>query len=86
MVSDLIDLVPRYNIEDVPLFDSNFLVDRKRALAIARGIIDSKLKFRWDFQTSTDFLASMTEDEVCRWLRVACTTSVLARSRDRRKC
>lgn len=65
VVSDLTELVPRYNIEDVPLFDSNFLVDRKRALAIARGIIDSGLKFRWDFQTSTDFLASMTEDEVC---------------------
>jgi len=64
VVNDLTELVPRYNIEDVPLFDSNFLVDRKRALAIARGIIDGRLKFRWDFQTSTDFLATMTEDEV----------------------
>ena len=64
VVSDLAELVPRYNIDDVPLFDSNFLVDRKRAVAIARGIVDSGLKFRWDFQTSTDFLASMSEDDV----------------------
>ncbi|MBZ5612879.1 MAG: B12-binding domain-containing radical SAM protein [Acidobacteriia bacterium] len=65
VVADLTDLVPRYNIEHVPLFDSNFLVDRKRAVAIARGIIASGVKFRWDFQTSTDFLATMTDEEVC---------------------
>jgi anaerobic magnesium-protoporphyrin IX monomethyl ester cyclase len=65
VVADLADLVPRYNIEHVPLFDSNFLVDRKRAVAIARGIIASGAKFRWDFQTSTDFLATMTDEEVC---------------------
>jgi radical SAM superfamily enzyme YgiQ (UPF0313 family) len=65
VVNDLAELVPRYDIEDVPLFDSNFLVDRKRAVAIARGIIDSGVKFRWDFQTSTDFLATMSDDDIC---------------------
>jgi len=64
VVSELADLVPRYNIEHVPFFDSNFLVDRKRAVAIAKGIVESGVKFRWDFQTSTDFLALMSEDEV----------------------
>jgi anaerobic magnesium-protoporphyrin IX monomethyl ester cyclase len=64
VVNDLADLVPRYEIEHVPLFDSNFLVDRKRAVAIARGIIASGVTFRWDFQTSTDFLALMSEDDV----------------------
>ena len=64
VVSDLADLVPRYNIEHVPLFDSNFLVDRKRAVAIAKGIIGTGVKFQWDFQTSTDFLALMSEDDV----------------------
>ena len=64
VVSDLADLVPRYQIEHVPLFDSNFLVDRKRAVAIAKGIIASGAKFQWDFQTSTDFLALMSEDDI----------------------
>jgi len=64
VVSELADLVPRYQIEHVPLFDSNFLVDRKRAVAIAKGIVESGVKFRWDFQTSTDFLSRMTDDEV----------------------
>jgi len=64
VVEELADLVPRYQIEHVPLFDSNFLVDRKRALAIAKGIIESGVKFQWDFQTSTDFLSLMSEDDV----------------------
>jgi anaerobic magnesium-protoporphyrin IX monomethyl ester cyclase len=64
VVAELAELVPRYNIEHVPLFDSNFLVDRKRALAIAKGIVESGVRFQWDFQTSTDFLALMSEEEV----------------------
>ena len=64
VVNDLAELVPRYNIEHVPFFDSNFLVDRKRAVAIARGIVATGIKFQWDFQTSTDFLALMSEDDV----------------------
>jgi anaerobic magnesium-protoporphyrin IX monomethyl ester cyclase len=65
VVAELSELVPRYDIEHVPFFDSNFLVDRKRAVAIAKGIVDSGVKFQWDFQTSTDFLALMSEEDVC---------------------
>lgn len=64
VLNDLTELVPRYKIEHVPFFDSNFLVDRKRAVAIAKGIVESGIKFQWDFQTSTDFLALMSEDDV----------------------
>jgi len=64
VVDDLAELVPRYKIEHVPFFDSNFLVDRKRAVSIAKGIIASGVKFQWDFQTSTDFLALMSEEDV----------------------
>lgn len=65
VVNDLADLVPRYRIDEVALLDSNFLVDIKRALAIARGIVDSGVRFRWNFQASTDFLWRMSDDEVC---------------------
>jgi anaerobic magnesium-protoporphyrin IX monomethyl ester cyclase len=64
VVEELADLVPRYNIEHVPFFDSNFLVDRKRAVAIAKGVIASGTKFQWDFQTSTDFLSLMSDDDI----------------------
>ena len=64
VVSELAELVPKYDIEHVPFFDSNFLVDRKRAVAIAKGIVESGTRFQWDFQTSTDFLALMSDDDV----------------------
>jgi len=64
VVDELAELVPRYDIEHVPFFDSNFLVDRRRGVAIAKGIIASGIKFHWDFQTSTDFLALMSEEDV----------------------
>jgi anaerobic magnesium-protoporphyrin IX monomethyl ester cyclase len=64
VVNELAELVSRYAIQEVALFDSNFLVDIKRALAIARGIVDSGVKFRWDFQASTDFLWRMSDDDV----------------------
>lgn len=64
VVGELTDLVQRYRIEEVALLDSNFPVDLKRAIEIARGIYESGIKFRWTFQASTDFLSRMSDDEV----------------------
>ena len=64
VVGELASLVPRYRIEEVALLDSNFPVDLRRALQIARGIVESRVKFRWTFQASTDFLCRMSEDDV----------------------
>ena len=63
-VAEMLDLVTRYQIEEVALLDSNFPVQLPRALEIARGIIDSGVKFKWTFQASTDFLCRMSEDDV----------------------
>jgi radical SAM superfamily enzyme YgiQ (UPF0313 family) len=64
VVDELTRLVPKYRIEEVALLDSNFPVDLRRALQIARGIYDSGVRFRWTFQASTDFLCRMSQDEV----------------------
>ncbi|MHB1938206.1 MAG: B12-binding domain-containing radical SAM protein [Acidobacteriaceae bacterium] len=64
VVEELTGLVIRYRIEEVALLDSNFPVDVPRALAIARGIRDSGVKFRWTFQASTDFLCRMSQEDV----------------------
>lgn len=64
VVRELTELVTRYRIEEVALLDSNFPVDLKRALAIAQGIVDSGVKFRWTFQASTDFICRMSEDDL----------------------
>jgi anaerobic magnesium-protoporphyrin IX monomethyl ester cyclase len=64
VVNDVVTLVRRHRLEEVSLVDSNFLVDTRRALAIARGFIQSGLRFRWTFQASTDLLCRLTPDEV----------------------
>jgi anaerobic magnesium-protoporphyrin IX monomethyl ester cyclase len=63
-VAEMLDLVTRYRIDEVALLDSNFPVQLPRALEIARGILDSGVKFNWTFQASTDFLCRMSEDDV----------------------
>lgn len=64
VASELPELVERYRIEEVALLDSNFPVDVRRAVAIAKGLLQSNVCFRWTFQASTDFLCRMTEDQV----------------------
>lgn len=64
VVDELVDLVKKYRIEEVALLDSNFPVDVKRAVEIARGIYESGVRFSWTFQASTDFLSRMSDDEV----------------------
>jgi len=51
-------------LEEISFLDSNFPVDVKRAVAIAKGIIESKVTFRWTFQASTDLLCRMSDEEV----------------------
>jgi anaerobic magnesium-protoporphyrin IX monomethyl ester cyclase len=64
VVSEVTELVERYRIEEVAMLDSNFPVDWRRAVEIARGLLDSKLRFNWTFQASTDFLCRMSDDDV----------------------
>jgi anaerobic magnesium-protoporphyrin IX monomethyl ester cyclase len=65
VVREVAELVARYRLTDVAFLDSNFPVDVKRALAIARGFVESRVKFRWTVQASTDLLCRMSDEEVC---------------------
>ena len=64
VVEEVTALVERHRLDEVALVDSNFLVDTKRATAIARGFIGRGTKFRWTFQASTDLLCRMSDEEV----------------------
>ncbi|ABF39877.1 Fe-S protein, radical SAM family [Candidatus Koribacter versatilis Ellin345] len=64
VVAEMTGLVAKFKIAEIALLDSNFPVDVKRAVAIARGIYESGVPFRWTFQASTDFLFRMSDDEV----------------------
>ena len=62
---DVVDRIgARARQAEVAFLDSNFPVDVRRALAIARGLRDAKLDFRWTVQASTDLLCRMSDDEV----------------------
>lgn len=64
VVKEVSKLVRQYRIDRVALLDSNFLVNTKRAVAIAQGFVEAGVRFSWSFQASTDFLCRLTDDEV----------------------
>jgi len=64
VVRDVAGLVERYRLDEVALVDSNFLVDTRRATAIARGFYESGARFRWTFQASTDLLCRIPDEAV----------------------
>jgi radical SAM superfamily enzyme YgiQ (UPF0313 family) len=64
VVTEVTSLAARYRLHEIALLDSNFLVDRRRAVEIARGFLASGQRFRWTFQASTDLLCKMKDDEV----------------------
>jgi len=65
VVSEVSELVERYRLDEVAFLDSNFPVDVKRALAIGRGLLEQKVKFRWTVQASTDLVCRMSDEDVC---------------------
>jgi radical SAM superfamily enzyme YgiQ (UPF0313 family) len=64
IVDDVAQLVRKHDLSEIALVDSNFLVDTKRAVAIAEGFLEAGLKIRWTFQASTDLLCRMSDAEV----------------------
>jgi radical SAM superfamily enzyme YgiQ (UPF0313 family) len=64
VVSEVTGLVKQHRLQEIALVDSNFLVDVHRAVAIARGFLESGARFAWTFQASTDLLCRMTDEEV----------------------
>ena len=65
VVEEVTRLVHDNRIEQVSLLDSNFLVNTKRAVEIARGFSASGQRFSWTFQASTDLLCRLSDEEVC---------------------
>lgn len=64
VVSEIVHLVKTYALDEIALVDSNFLVDTRRATALARGFIESGIHFHWTFQASTDLLCRLSDEDV----------------------
>jgi anaerobic magnesium-protoporphyrin IX monomethyl ester cyclase len=61
---EMTELARRFRLRKIALVDSNFLVNTRRAVDIARGLIESGTRVEWTFQASTDLLCRMTEADV----------------------
>ncbi len=64
MVEEVTDLVRRYRLKLLWVVDDNFLVDRKRAVDIAEGLVRSGVKFDWSIQASTNLVTRFTVEEL----------------------
>ena len=64
VVEEMVSLAQRHGVDRVALLDSNFLVNTRRAVAIAQGVVDGGARFSWTFQASTDFLCRLSDEEV----------------------
>lgn len=64
VVEEVTDLVTRYRLNLLWVVDDNFLVDRKRAVDIAEGLVRSGVKFDWSIQGSTNLVTRFTVEEL----------------------
>lgn len=64
VVEETIALTRRYNLELLWMADDNFLVDLKRSLEIAEGLIQAGARFKWSIQATTNLTARLSIDEL----------------------
>jgi len=64
VAEEMCDLTRRFRLHKIALVDSNFLVNTRRAVDIARGLIGSRTRVEWTFQASTDLLCRMNDADV----------------------
>jgi radical SAM superfamily enzyme YgiQ (UPF0313 family) len=64
VVAEVVELVRRFRLDLVDIVDDNFLVDRQRGVEMARGFIQSGLKFDWCIQTTANFLLRSSREDV----------------------
>lgn len=64
VAEEMAELTRSYRLHKIALVDSNFLVNTRRAVDIARGLIASRTRVEWTFQASTDLLCRMKDADV----------------------
>jgi radical SAM superfamily enzyme YgiQ (UPF0313 family) len=64
VVEETIALTRRYNLELLWMADDNFLVDLKRSLEIAEGLIRAGATFKWSIQATTNLTARLSIQEL----------------------
>jgi magnesium-protoporphyrin IX monomethyl ester (oxidative) cyclase len=60
VLAEIEECIEKYGIKEFHFEDENFTVNKKRTIAICRGIIEKRLKIRW--QTPNGIRASVTDE------------------------
>jgi len=64
VVEETIELTRRYNLDLLWMADDNFLVDLKRSLEIAEGLVRAGATFKWSVQATTNLTARLSVEEL----------------------
>jgi anaerobic magnesium-protoporphyrin IX monomethyl ester cyclase len=64
VVEETTELVSRYGLSLLWIVDDNFLVDRRRVVAIAEGLVRRGVRFDWSIQASTNLVNRFTIEEL----------------------
>jgi anaerobic magnesium-protoporphyrin IX monomethyl ester cyclase len=64
VAEEMAELTRQHRLRKIALVDSNFLVNTRRAVDIARGLIKTGAHVEWTFQASTDLLCRMNDADV----------------------
>jgi radical SAM superfamily enzyme YgiQ (UPF0313 family) len=75
VVHEMTDLVRKFRLDLIDVVDDNFFVDRQRGVDIAKGLLQSNLKFEWCVQSTANFILKIPDEDV-RLLRQSGLTRV----------
>lgn len=64
ILTDIRQLVNRYEVDGIKFYDSEFFINQKRALDFARGVIDEGLGIRWAASVHPSNLDRLSPDQM----------------------
>jgi len=64
ILDDIQYLVKRFDINGIKFYDSEFFIDRKRAISFAQGLLDRGLKIRWAASVHPRNLYRMSDEQL----------------------
>lgn len=62
MLSDVLELIRKYRIDDVVFQDENFFANRNRVIKFCRGIQEKNMKITWTATSRADQIAPLDDD------------------------
>jgi len=72
VLEELEEIVEKYSIHSVIIYDDLFTIDRKRVIEICKGIIERRLEIDWKCESRVE----MVDEDLLRWMKHAGCTMI----------